>query len=67
MEGNKLKQSDVERDLGVIISNSGKPSEQCLVAAKKANNVLEMIKRNFKSRSKDVIVLLYKTLVRSRL
>ena len=35
MEGNKLKQSDVERDLGVIVSNNGEPSEQCLVTAKK--------------------------------
>ena len=67
MEGNRLKQSDGERDLGVIISSSGKPSEQCLAAAKKANRMLGLIKRNFKSRSKDVVVRLYKTLVRPRL
>ncbi len=35
MEGNRLKQSGGERDLGVIISSSEKPSEQCLAAAKK--------------------------------
>ena len=67
MEGNKLKHSDGERDLGVKISNNGKSSEQCMIAAKKANTVLGMIKRNFKSRSKDVIIRLYKTLVRPRL
>ena len=58
MEGNKLKHSDGERDLGVKISNNGKSSEQCMIAAKKANTVLGMIKRNFKSRSKDVIIRL---------
>ena len=38
MEGNKLKQSDGERDLGVKISNNGKPSEQCMIAAKKGKH-----------------------------
>jgi hypothetical protein len=67
MGGCKLKQSVAERDLGVIISNDGKASEQCLLAAKKANCMLGMIKRNIKSRSKDIIVRLYKTLIRPKL
>ena len=67
MGGCKLKGSVLERDLGVMISSSGKVSEQCLVAAKKANSILGMIKRTVKSRSRDVVVRLYKTLVRPKL
>ena len=67
MDGHKLKQSTSERDLGVIVCNTGKPSKQCLTAANKANSTLGMIKRNIKSRDKDIIVRLYKTLVRPKL
>jgi hypothetical protein len=42
-------------------------SEQIQVAVKKANAMLGMIKRNIKHRSKEVIVKLYKALVRPRL
>lgn len=62
-----LKKSTVERDLGVLIDCSGKASEQCALAAKKANAVLGMIKRNISFKSKDNIVRLYKSLVRPRL
>ena len=34
MNNATLKTVDVERDLGVIINNNGKYSEQCLMAAK---------------------------------
>ena len=67
MAGHKLKQTDDERDLGVLISSNGKTSKQCLAAAKKANSVLGMIRRTIKSRSKEVIVRLYKALVRPHL
>jgi len=67
MGGCKLKESVLERDLGVMISSSGKVSEQCHIAATKANSVLGMIKRTVKSRSRDVVVRLYKTLVRPKL
>ena len=67
MGGCKLKQTVLERDLGVMISSTGKVSKQCLVASKKANSVLGMIKRTVTSRSRDVIVRLYKTLVRPKL
>lgn len=67
MNGRKLKASTTERDLGVVISDTGKPSEQCLTAANKANSVLGVIKRNIRSRNKAVIVRLYKTLVRPKL
>ena len=35
-----LATSDVEKDLGVLVHSSLKPSEQCAAAAKKANSML---------------------------
>ena len=62
-----LKKSEQERDLGVLMDSSGKSTEQCIMAVKKANTVLGMIKRNINFKSKDVIVKLYKALVRPKL
>src|SRR5271155_181787 len=62
-----LKKSKREKDLGIIIENSGKPYEQCATAINKANSVLGMIRRNITLKSKEVIVKLYKSLVRPRL
>ena len=67
MGNNILKKSKQERDLGVIMDSSGKSTEQCIMAVKKANAVLGMIKRNILFKSKDVIVRLYKALVRPKL
>jgi len=61
------KKSIKERDLGVTVENSGKYSEQCVMSVKKANAMLGMIKRNIHFKSKEVIVKLYKSLVRPRL
>ena len=55
MNNATLKTVDVERDLGVIIKN-GKYSEQCLMAAKKANFVLDMINRNIKCKNASIII-----------
>ena len=62
-----LRKSENERDLGVLVSSNGKFSEQCVLAAKKANAVLGMIKRNIKFKSMEVIKCLYKALVRPKL
>jgi hypothetical protein len=67
MGTNEIKISPHEKDLGVIVDKSGKASEQCILAVKKANGILGMIKRNIKFKSKKVIVKLYKSLVRPRL
>ena len=56
-----------ERDLGVTIDNSGKVGEQCAAMARRANNVLRQIKRKIRCKSKNVILSLYKSLVRPHL
>ena len=64
---NKLKSSNKEKDLGIIMDNSFKFSEQCNTAIKNANRTLGLIKRTIKSRNKEVIIKLYKALVRPKL
>ena len=49
-----------EKDLGVFISDDLKWKKQCSEAARKANRMLRMIKRNFIYRSKEPIIPLYK-------
>jgi len=56
-----------ENDLGVIFCKNLKIGKQCFKAASNGNKVLGMIKRIFTSRSKEIIIPLYKTLVRPHL
>ena len=63
----QLKESTEEKDLGVLVNKSLKVASQCAAAAKKGNRVLGMIKRNFTYRSKEVVLKLYKSLVRPHL
>ena len=65
--GKTLQAVEEERDLGVIIHRSMKVSRQCAEAAKKGNRILGMIKRTIVSRDKEIILKLYKTLVRPHL
>ena len=68
MLGNKrLRQSKMEKDLGIIVDSSCKFSEQCNEAIKHANSTLGMIKRSITCKSKNIIVKLYKALVRPKL
>ena len=53
-----------EKDLSVIISEDLKWEKQCSEAARKANRMLGMIKRNLVDRSKETIIQLYKSLVK---
>src|SRR6218665_1168216 len=62
-----LKVSEEERDFGVIMHRSAKPSRQCAEASKKAYSTLGMIRRTIVTRDKDTILRLYKTLLRSQL
>ena len=67
LNGLNLATSDMEKDLGIYVTSDLKPGTQCSQAAKKANCALGAIKRTIASRKKDVILPLYKTLVRPHL
>jgi hypothetical protein len=59
-----LESTVQEKDLGVIITDSLKSSSNCHAAYKKANRVLGMIRRTISYKSADILLPLYKTLVR---
>jgi len=67
MNGNKLHIVDSKKDLGIIITDDGKTSEQCLYVYNKAIRTLRMIKRSITHKEKGIMVSLCKTLVRPHL
>src|SRR5688572_9934880 len=67
LNNNILNATEIERDLGVFLDKSFKFSEHCNKVANSANAVIGMIKRTVTSRRKDIMVRLYKALVRPKL
>lgn len=67
MLGSEVEKTDLEKDLGVLISSDLKFSKQCIEVEKKAQKLLGYIKRQFKYRNKEIVLTLYNSLVRPHL
>ena len=64
IKNKELKSVTEVKDLGVIVQNDLKNSKQCMFKCQSANKILGLIYRTITCRSKDIIVKLYKSLVR---
>ena len=62
-----LESSPAERDLGVVVDSKLNISQQCALAARRANRILGCIKHSIASQSREVIVPLYCELLRPHL
>ena len=65
--GTVLKQTEEEKDVGVLISSSLKPAAQCRAAASKAHQLVGQAARAFSYRDKNNWIRIYKTYIRPHL
>ena len=63
MMGTNLATTTRERDLGDIVDSSLKTSTQCAAAVEKANRMLGIIKKGIENKTKNILLLLYKSMV----
>ncbi len=61
------RETDEERDIGVMITKTLKPSVRCDKAAWRALSVLSQIRRNFHYRDRHTFIRLYKQYMRPHL
>ena len=64
INGHMLNSVDEEKDLGIIVTSDMKSSRQCRVAYNKAARILGVVNRTIKFKNKQILLSLYKTLVR---
>jgi len=64
MNGHKLEECQEEKDLGVLVSNNLKVGPQCNQAFQKANRMLGLLKRMTDNKTLQIMLSLYKSLVR---
>ena len=64
MNNKELQTVSEEKDLGVIIQDNLKVDKQVAASVAKANKMLGMIRRSFKSRDEKMMLQLYKSVVR---
>ena len=67
MDGGQIMSDTSEKDLGVWVEDSMKPTKQCQMAANAANWALGQLSRSFHYRKAECIVPLYKTFIRPKL
>ena len=63
----QVEESSCEKDLGVLIDNQLKFNKQIETAVSKANSKLGMIRRSFEHLDGDMLIQLYKSVVRPHL
>ena len=64
-QGVILERVTEEKDGGVVIDMEGKQAAQCQAAIGKANRVLGCLQRGIIYKSKEVVLILYRNLVRA--
>uniref|UniRef100_A0A4W3J4I1 Reverse transcriptase domain-containing protein n=1 Tax=Callorhinchus milii TaxID=7868 RepID=A0A4W3J4I1_CALMI len=67
LEGERLDSVSVQRDLGVLAHQSQKVSMQVQQATRKANGILAFIAKGLEYKSREVLLQVYKALVRPHL